>query len=86
MRKKKQGVLGRNNDLLSFSTTGPHRKLASNNSSIIACVLVAAGTWSPRRCLAMIGRMHTKAHRQKSDLISLFFLNKESSLKGRTLN
>jgi hypothetical protein len=31
---------------------------ASNNISIVACVLVAAVTFLPSRCLATIGGMH----------------------------
>jgi hypothetical protein len=71
---KKQGILGRNSDLLSYNTTGPHRKLASNNSSVVACVFVAAETWSSRRCLATIGRIYMKGHGQQSDLISRLLL------------
>jgi hypothetical protein len=40
---------------------------ASNISSIVACVFVAASTCLPSRCLATIRRIH----RQQSDFISL---------------
>jgi hypothetical protein len=49
------------------------------NSSIIACVFVAAVTFLQNCCLATMGRGRY-AYRHQGDLI-LFFQNKESRLK-----
>jgi hypothetical protein len=61
---------------------------ASNISSIVAGVFIAAGTCLPSHCLeTLMGYSHT--HRQQGgDLISLllFFLNKESSVKLFQMN
>jgi hypothetical protein len=47
----------------------------SNNSSIVACVLVTAVTFLPSRCLATRGEIHkhTNTQRQQRDLISLHY-------------
>jgi hypothetical protein len=83
----KQEVLGRNNRLTFLSLriiwydTDRTENTASESSSVVGCVFVAA-RYLPSRCLAMLG-----THRQQGDLISVlsFFQNNESSLKGRTL-
>jgi hypothetical protein len=50
---------------------------ASNNSSIVAYVFVAAVTFPPSRCLATIGGYTcTHIHRQQPDLISLLYFFK----------
>jgi hypothetical protein len=51
----KQEVLGRTNRLRSLIDTGHTENDASNNSSIVACVLVTTVTCLPSRCLATIG-------------------------------
>jgi hypothetical protein len=62
--------LGRTNRLLSLI-------LASNNSSVVACVFVTAATFLPSRCLATMGwflpsrylaTIGTDTHRQHRDL------------------
>jgi hypothetical protein len=54
--KVEQDVLGGTNRLLSWYDTDRIENEASNNSSIIARVFVAAGTGLPSRCLATIGK------------------------------
>jgi hypothetical protein len=51
-----QDVLGRTNHLLSLIWRGQHRNRRVQNSSIVAYVFVAAGTFLMSRCLATRGR------------------------------
>jgi hypothetical protein len=54
--ESKQEVLGRNNRLFSFDMTrAAIENSAPNDSSIVACVFIAAVTFLPSRCLATIG-------------------------------
>jgi hypothetical protein len=57
---------------------------ASNNSSVVACILIAAGTCLPTSCLATMGQgINIQTHRHQGDFISLLLVleNKESRLK-----
>jgi hypothetical protein len=53
----------------------------SNNSSIVSCVFVVAGTCLPSRCIATTGG-NAQAHRQQSDIISLFLFFSNSRLRS----
>jgi hypothetical protein len=53
-------------DLIPSNDMGIHRQIhrdTRNNSSIVACVFVAAGTSLPSRCLATKGGIHIRTHR-----------------------
>jgi hypothetical protein len=55
-------VLGRK-ELLFLYDTDRIENDASNSSSIVACVFLAAVTFLPSRCIATIGGVHIQTHR-----------------------
>jgi hypothetical protein len=50
---------------------GSHRNGVSKNSSVVAHVFIAAGTYLPSRCLATIGGKHIQTHRHKESKVIL---------------
>lgn len=69
------------NRLLSFDTTSNTENYASSNSSTAACLLFAAGTCLPNRCLSTMGRNNTHTKIQNKAMLMLAFKNRENGLK-----